>query len=106
MKNSDTEKTDVEKQRAKLNSETAKIKWRELQRFFAAGSTVWVDSDINLLDAAEVIYRDDTEQLKRWMDEKRVMAVPDGQAQTWYDLDSTVWAVTVRPWVLVQSADV
>lgn len=87
---------------AKINLETARIPWKELQRFFASGNAIAVDPQLDLTHAAKVIAQDDAAQLKSWMDNALVDVVTDQQAQAWYASDAMVWAVVIKPWVLVQ----
>ena len=39
--------TSAELARAKINTETARISWKELQRFFASGKTLYVEADLD-----------------------------------------------------------
>lgn len=36
------------------------------------------------------------------MQKNQVLPVPDGKAKIWYEEDTIVWAVVIKPWVLVQ----
>lgn len=90
--------------RQKLNLETAQIKWSELQTYFAGGKVVQVKSGINLLDAAEAMAEDNKEKFKLWMSEGKIEMTSDEQAKIWFEEDATVWAVVVRPFVLVQDS--
>ncbi len=85
-----------------LNLETAQIHWRELQRFFASGNAIAVDPTLDLTHVAAQIAADNAAQLKQWMDSGLVDAVKDTQALQWFDADALVWAVVIKPWVLVQ----
>ncbi len=85
-----------------INLETAQIHWRELQRFFASGNAIAVDPTLDLTHVAAQIAADNAEQLKQWMDSGLVDAVKDTQALQWYEADALVWAVVIKPWVLVQ----
>jgi hypothetical protein len=38
----------------------------------------------------------------QWMAENRLGKVSDVQASAWLEADATLWAVVVRPWILVQ----
>jgi hypothetical protein len=82
--------------------ETAQIPWRELQRFFASGNAVAVDDSLDLIHVATKISKDDALQVKAWMDAGLVDAVRDSQAQIWYEQDALLWALVIKPWVLVQ----
>lgn len=86
----------------KINLETAQISWRELQRFFAGGHAISVASDLDLTQVASTVAQDNAAQLKTWMDSGLVDVVSDAQAQLWYEADAVVWAVVIKPWVLVQ----
>lgn len=87
---------------AKINLETAQIAWRELQRFFASGNAIAVDTTLDLTTVGGVIAQDNAAQLKAWMEAGLVDVVKDKQAQLWHDNDALVWAVVIKPWVLVQ----
>ena len=65
--------------RAKINSETA-----------------------NLVDVALAIQQDEVEQVKNWSEAAQLDPVSDDQARRWIEEDISLWAVVVKPWVLVQ----
>ena len=90
--------------RAKVNLETARIAWRELQRYFAGGSAIYVSSELDLVEVAYQISADNREQVKTWMETGQVARVTDEQALAWYETDADMWAVVVSPYVLVQAA--
>ena len=100
LKNSDRELV-----RAKINTETAKIPWLELQRFFASGKTLFVKTQLDLVEVAYAFHEDDSDQVAEWLDAEHIVAVSDNQAKQWVDNDSLVWAVVVKPWVLIQERD-
>ncbi|RYY73170.1 MAG: DUF2288 domain-containing protein [Gammaproteobacteria bacterium] len=85
--------------------ETAQIAWHELQRFFASGNAIAVDKSLDLIHVATQITTDNAKQIKSWMDAGLVDAVKDSQAKIWYEQDALVWALVVKPWVLVQQKD-
>ena len=92
--------------REKVNLETAQIPWRELQRYFAGGLAVDVAADLDLVDVAFQFARDNKIQVEQWLAAGKVAKVNDQQAKAWYEDDVRVWAVVVKPWILVQlSAD-
>lgn len=91
--------TDLQTQ---LLHETAQIPWRELQRFFAAGQAIAVDASLDLLEVANTLVQDDASCLKAWMEVGKVDVVSDHQAAQWFEQDALVWAVVIKPWVLVQ----
>lgn len=90
--------------RAKMNLETARIAWRELQRYFASGAAIYVSPDLDLVEVAYQISEDNKEQVLAWMEAKQVAPVTDEQARAWFESDADMWAVVVSPYVLVQAA--
>ena len=96
---------DRELKRAKINSETAKIPWAELQRFFAAGKVMRIESGLDLVDVAYALEQDDVEQVNTWTSNGQLAPVSDAQAREWVSTDALLWAVVVKPWVLVQDRD-
>ncbi|MCC4308595.1 DUF2288 domain-containing protein [Alcanivorax marinus] len=88
--------------KAKLNQETARADWRELQPFFARGQTVAVAGDLDLIEVAVAFAEDRVEQIRQWRAQGRVDAVSDDQARGWFDAGQDMWTLVVKPWVLVQ----
>ncbi|WP_306393633.1 DUF2288 domain-containing protein [Telluria beijingensis] len=86
----------------KINRETGRVKWSELERHFASGSVIWVSEALDLIDVALRIAHDDREAVTRWMNEGSVAKVSDAQAQGWLEADEVLWASVVSPFVLVQ----
>lgn len=87
---------------SKLNLETAQIPWRELQTFFANGSVLSVQSGLDLLVVAEQLVADNTEVFESWLQQGVVAKVSDDEALRWFNADTVVWGVVIKPWVLVQ----
>ncbi|WP_163832795.1 DUF2288 domain-containing protein [Spartinivicinus ruber] len=88
--------------KAKLNLETSTIAWKDLQPFFAAGQVIAVTEELDLIEVAAQVSQDNKSQIEFWLAEGKINKVTDQQAMKWYESDSSVWAVVVRPWVLVQ----
>ena len=88
--------------REKVNLETSQIAWAELQRFFASGVAIYVAPELDLVDVAYQFSIDNKEQVEQWLQSGQVTRVSDQQALTWYQTDAMVWAVVVKPWILVQ----
>ncbi|MDP3932956.1 MAG: DUF2288 domain-containing protein, partial [Methylococcaceae bacterium] len=86
----------------KVNLETSQIAWKELQRFFANGSAVFVAPDLDLVEVAYQFSIDNKDQVADWLQNKQIGLVTDAQAITWFEQDAAVWAVVVKPWILVQ----
>lgn len=88
--------------REKVNLETSQIPWQELQRFFAAGSVVYVTAGLDLVEVAYQFSVDNKTQVEQWLSAKQIALVSDQQAIDWLAIDAVVWAVVVKPWLLVQ----
>lgn len=86
----------------KINRETARIPWSELERHFAHGNVVYVSEELDLVEVALRVAHDDKDSIVRWMNEGKLAKVSDLQAQTWQAADAQLWASVVSPFVLVQ----
>jgi hypothetical protein len=93
---------DPDIRKALLNTETARIPWRDLQRYFAGGSAIYVSPALDLLEAGAEVMADNKVRVEQWMTSKLMHPVTDSQALAWLDADITMWAVVLSPWVLVQ----
>lgn len=90
----------------RLNLETARITWPELERFFAGGKVIHVSPTLDLVDVATSIVADNAAQLKQWMETQAVKHLEDETAKQWVQTQpDNLWAVVVAPWVLVQERD-
>lgn len=88
--------------RAKITAETARINWLDLQKFYAAGSVITVDSTVDLIDVAFAFSRDNQAQVAEWLASNLVERTTEEQAKHWYSTQTELWAVVISPWVLVQ----
>lgn len=88
----------------KLNLETARAPWRELQTFFASGMVLNVKPGLDLLLVGEQLAADNAPLVKEWLDSAQVAQVTDEQALTWYESDTELWTLVIKPWILVQQA--
>ena len=87
---------------AKLNLETSRIRWSDLQTYFARGHVVRVSPALDLLAVAAELTADNKARFEQWMSADQVGEVTPDQARHWYEQDTELWAVVVAPWVLVQ----
>lgn len=86
----------------KINRETGRVRWSELERHFAQGVVIYVSEELDLIEAALRIAHDDKATIERWMNEGKLAKVSSVQAATWQAADSQLWASVVSPFVLVQ----
>lgn len=85
-----------------LMKQTALISWRELQRFFAAGKVIEVGKDLDLVSVGVALVEDDTQSFSDWTGNGLVRPIPDEVAAELVETDTSVWALAVAPWVLIQ----
>ncbi len=89
----------------KINLETSRINWLELQTFFARGQVVRVSTKLDLVMVALKLSEDDKSAFDLWMKDGDVGEVDDKTAKLWFETKKDLWAVVVRPWILVQDSD-
>ena len=90
--------------REKLNLETGKITWPELQRHFARGVVLKLEPDLDLVDVAVKFVKDDKTAIEAWLNDGSLAHASDEDAKTWAQTTTVFWAVVVAPWVLVQES--
>jgi len=88
--------------KTKLNLETSRICWHELQTYYARGLVVRVGKDLDLLEVASELTADNRARFEQWLETGDVGEVSPDLARAWYDRNTELWAVVVAPWVLVQ----
>ena len=86
----------------KLNLETAMAPWHELQIFFAQGLVLHVKETLDLLVVAEELTLDNSKQFQVWLSNGDVEKVSVKNASLWFEADTKLWTVVIKPWVLVQ----
>ena len=86
----------------KLNLETARIPWSELQRLYARGVVMVVSPDIDLVSVGAAFVDDKAELVKGWLESNQLRKATDEDAKAWFEADASLWAVAAAPWVLVQ----
>ena len=91
--------------RREYHSQTARIRWHELQTYYAHGSVVRVAPDLDLVEVAVQLGLDNTASFEAWIAAGQVSPVSDQQALAWYESNEELWAVVAAPWVLVQKRE-
>ncbi|MDO5058858.1 MAG: DUF2288 domain-containing protein [Neisseria sp.] len=86
----------------KLNTETAKIAWEELQVHFARGAAVYIAPELDLIATARLIADDDSATIGKLMQQGQVGVVSEAQAAEFVAANQEMWALVIAPWVLVQ----
>lgn len=88
--------------RTRLNAETGKLQWPELERHFARGVVIKVDVSLDLIEVAAAVAEDDKPRVEAWMNSGVVAHPSTEDAKQWLERQPDFWAVVVAPWVLVQ----
>ena len=89
--------------KAKLNLETARAPWRDLQTFFAQGLVLNIEKDLDLLTVGEQFAADNKVLFEEWLASGQVAQVSDDLALKWHETDASVWTMVIKPWILVQA---
>lgn len=87
---------------AKLNGETARLAWRELERHFARGVVIKVEPGVDLVEVATQLATDDTAAIVAGLNAGRLARATAEDAIAWNERQAVFWAVVAAPWVLVQ----
>lgn len=98
-------KDHLEVEQAKINLETARMPWKDLQRFFAAGQVFEVDESLDLTKVAMNMSQDNATYIQKLISSNKIGRVLDVRALRWFETDALVWCVVVKPYVLVQSVE-
>jgi len=86
----------------KLNLETGKMEWSELQTYFARGIVIVVAAGQDLIETAVKLTEDNKDQIEAMIESGQLIRANDDHARTWVETDPLFWAVVVTPWVLIQ----
>lgn len=89
-----------------INAQTAKISWQELQRPFAHGDLICVSQELDLVEVACAMIKDEQQQFNAWQKSNQLNKASDEDALRWQENQNQFWAVVVKPWVLVQEIHV
>lgn len=86
----------------KINLETARISWHELQPYFARGNCIYIAPELDLVTIAHKIATDDSTAIALLIQEGKINKVSDIMAQQFFNENQAMWAVVIKPYVLVQ----
>jgi len=87
---------------AKLNTQTGKVLWPEIQRHFARGVVLVVGHQADLLSIAADVIRDNQAVVEDFLANGDLKKASIEDARSWQESDPLFWAVVVAPWVLIQ----
>jgi len=98
--NDENQTPDSDELKARLNAETARIAWTDLERHFARGVVVRVADSLDLVEIAVAMVSDQADVIAQAMQAGRVAPATEDDARGWQG--ETLWAVVIAPWILVQ----
>ena len=96
---------DTETLRVRLNAETGKLIWQELEPHYARGVVVKIARNLDLVEVALNFAEDNKDAIERWLTSGEVERAMEQDAKRWGKEDPLFWAVVVAPWVLVQEVE-
>ena len=86
----------------KINRETARLQWQEIEPHFASGNVISVAKELDLITVAKAVADDNAVAIKQWMEEQKVIPTSDDQAIAWQKGNTEFWAVVIKPLILIQ----
>ncbi len=88
-----------------LNQQTATVEWEELIKHFARGVVIYVGDDMDLVDVAHQISKDNVSFIESCLAKGNIRRATDDDARDWYARSPVFWCVVAAPWVLIQECN-
>lgn len=88
--------------RTALNAECGKLEWPELEKHFARGVVIKVGAEVDLIDVAVAMIKDDKATINEYLQQAKIVNATTQDALRWNAGKAFFWAVVVSPWVVVQ----
>ncbi|MBW2510326.1 MAG: DUF2288 domain-containing protein [Deltaproteobacteria bacterium] len=89
--------------RERLANDVHRVDWRPLAPHAKRGGLVLVDVALDLVEVAVAVARDDSENVRRWMNAGQLLRPTSAQLERWKDeTQDRFTAVIVQPYVLAQ----
>ncbi len=88
----------------KLNMETAKLSWKELEVFFAKGTLLQVAVGEDLITTAELIATNNQNELEKLIVSKKLEFATPEWIRNSCQPTTELWTLVVAPYVLCQLA--
>ncbi len=85
-----------------LNGQAGKITWPELEKHFARGVLIKVANDLDLIEVALSISKDDKQSINTLLTENKIQHATIEDAKLWVETQPHFWAIVIAPWVLIQ----
>lgn len=94
--------TDESSTTEKLEKYAGEIGWDYLKKHFEAGSLIYVDPSLELVEVGQAIADDDTARVMSWRDQGDLLQPSEPHADYWESVDQRFRALVVSPFVLAQ----
>ncbi len=89
--------------RARLAHEIRRVDWTPLGPHAQRGGMILVDPQLDLLEVAVAVARDDSERVGRWMRERQLRKPTEAQIEIWQNETGERFTIAiVQPYVLAQ----
>lgn len=89
--------------REKLQSELQEVEWSAIRPHMARDTVILISEELDLIDAAERVAKDDKVQVSKWIEAGLVNKPSAQQLQTWEgQLDMRFRFLILTPYVLIQ----
>ena len=85
-----------------IYAQTGRVRWSEIERFFANGSLRCVAPELDLVRVASACASDEIAEVEQWVGKSQLAGITDQQARQWQEQDAEFWAVVAAPWILIQ----
>ncbi len=85
-----------------LNRQTGRITWLELEKYFARGVVIKVFHDLDLVEVALSISRDNKQHIDDLLTKHHLEHASIDDAKLWTESQPDFWAIVIAPWVLIQ----
>jgi len=89
----------------KLNTQTGKVLWPEIQGYFARGVVLVVAAQADLVKVAADVIDDNQSQVGVLLASGVLKKASIEDARSWQENDPLFWAIVAAPWVLVQELE-
>ena len=90
--------------RSKLEAEIGPADWKVIRPHFLRGAIIIVSTELDLIDVAVKVAKDDTDSIKIWIEEGKLTKPFPEDAKMWEDEKKELAALVVEPFVLVQDS--
>ena len=86
----------------RLNLETAKISWKEIEAFFAKGTLLQIEESEDLVNVAELIAANNEKEIETLIVNKKIAFATTDWVRKNCKPTTQLWTVVVAPYVLCQ----